>query len=107
LVKIMAKQVTITIETNSVVVLRARASGRVWCNRCGTEGKVLTLGLRTQAENRGWAVLRELIARTDVHHEQAPDGSALICLDSLMRFIHDRLQSRGNLRANITKVEEI
>lgn len=104
----MAKQVTITIETNSVVVLHARTSGRAWCQRCGTEGEVLKLGARNQAVNPGWAVLRRLIDRGDVHHEQSSDGSALICLNSLMALIHDRLQCREHsLRSINTKVEEI
>ena len=103
----MAKQVTITMETNSVVVLRAHTSGPVWCRSCGTEGEAL-LGPRSLAGNAGWAVLQQLIAQDDVHHEQAPDGSLLICLNSLLAFVHDRVQSRGrSLRAIKTKVEDI
>ena len=103
----MAKQVTITIE-NSVVVLRTRTAGRGWCQRCRTEGEVLKFGPHKETENAGWALLQQLIAPSDVHHKRAPDGSVLICLDSLLAFIHDRLQYRGHsLRAINTKVEEI
>jgi len=107
-VKTMAKQVTITIETNSVVVLRTRTSGRAWCERCGTEGEVVKLGPHNQQGNPGWSVLRQLIARSAVHYEQVSDGSALICLDSLLAFLHHRPQScRLSLRAINTKVEEL
>ena len=107
-VKSMAKQVTITIETNSLVVLNARSSGRMWCPRCGTEGEVLRLNPRNSESEAGWEILQRLAARSDVHYQQAPDGSALICLNSLVSFVHDRLQSRGHeLRAINTKVEEI
>jgi hypothetical protein len=44
----------------------------------------------------------------DVHHQQATDGSALICLNSLLAFLRNRTQSRGHsLRAINTTVEEI
>lgn len=104
----MAKQVTITIETNSVAVLRARTSGRVWCRSCGTEGEALMLGPSNRADNAGRAVLQQLIAQNDVHHEQAPDGSPLICLNSLLAFVHDCVQFRGrSLRAIKAKLEDI
>jgi len=104
----MAKQVTIMIESTSIVVLHARTSGRLWCEGCGREGEVLKLEPRNQAENPAWSVLQKLITRSGVHHRQAPDGSALICLESLMAFIHGRLQSRRHsLRDINTKVEEI
>ena len=107
-IETMAKQVTITIETNSLVVLHARGSGRTWCPGCGTAGEVLRLSPRNSQSEAGWETLQRLVTRSDVHYQQAPDGSALICLNSLLAFIDDRLQPRGHgLRAINTKVEEI
>jgi hypothetical protein len=104
----MAKLITITIETNSVMVLRARSAGRLWCPRCSTEGEVLRFGSRSQHFGGAFAALQALIDAGNVHQQQAPDGSTLICLNSLMAFIHDRTQSRGHaLRAIDTTVEEI
>jgi hypothetical protein len=104
----MAKQVTIAIETSSLIVLNARSSGRMWCPRCGAEGEVLKLGPRKSQSDAGWETLEQLIARRNVHRQQAADGSALICLNSLLAFIDDRLKTRGQgSRAINTKVEEI
>jgi len=104
----MAKQVTIAIETNSHLVLHARSSGRIWCPGCGTESELLKLAPRNSQGDAGWEILQRLIAPCDLHRQQASDGSALICLNSLLTYIHDRLQSRCHgLRAINTKVEEI
>lgn len=104
----MAKQVTITIETNSLVVLRARSSGPTWCPGCGAKSELLKLAKRDPQGAGTWEALQLLITDCNVHRQQAPDGSALICLNSLLTFIHDRIQSRGHgLRAINTKVEEI
>jgi hypothetical protein len=104
---VVAKLITITIETNSVIVLRARSAGRLWCPRCSTEGEVLRFGSRGK-DIGALAPLQALIESGNVHQQQAPDGSTLICLNSLMAFIHDRTQSRGQgLRAIDTTMEEI
>ena len=104
----MAKQVTITIETSSLLVIHARSSGRMWCPSCGTQGELIKLAPRNQERDAGWEALQQLIAPRDVHRQQAPDGSTLICLKSLVAFVNGRLQSRGHgLRAINAKVEEI
>jgi hypothetical protein len=57
----MAMQVTITIESSSVLMLSTRTSGHVWCQGCRTEVEVLQLGPRNQMEDSARAVLQELI----------------------------------------------
>jgi len=104
----VAKLITITIETNSVMVLRARSAGRLWCTLCRSEGELLKFDPRSKDLGAAFAALQAFIASGDVHQHQAPDGSMLICLNSLMAFIDDRTQSRAQgLRAIDTTVEEI
>lgn len=104
----MAKLMTITIETNSLLVLQARSSGRMWCPRCGYDSELLKVMPRCSQSSAGWAALGQWIESGEVHYQQAADGSTLICLNSLLKFIHDRLKSRGHsLRAVNTKMEEI
>ena len=99
----MAKQMTITIETNSLVVLRARSTGKAWCARCSAEGELFRL--RRGSTPAG---VEQLFRSGDVHLDQAPDGSTLICLNSLMALLKNQLKSRGhNVRAINTTVEEI
>jgi hypothetical protein len=39
----MAKQTTITIETDSLLILRCRSSRLAWCPLCAAEGEVIAL----------------------------------------------------------------
>jgi hypothetical protein len=102
----MAKQVTITIETNSVVVLHARTSGRVCCRRCANKSEMLNLALPSEEGMAGWTLMQQLIDGGEIHHEQAPDGSSLVCLNSLLAFVHNRSQSRGHSLREINTIEE-
>jgi hypothetical protein len=103
----MAKQITITIESNSVFVLRGRSSGRGWCRRCGTEGEQFKVAALGRGSSAG-AALQHLIDSDAVRYEYTSDGSALICLNSLLVFMKNQLQSRGHRSGPIeTRVEEI
>jgi hypothetical protein len=75
-------QITITVETTSLLIVRARNSRRLWCATCGTE--VETLELPT----RDISALRQL--PQDVHRTDAPDGVTLICLQSLLAGLHTK-----------------
>ena len=39
----MAKQMTITIESDSLLILRGRGSRRAWCPLCAAEGEMIAL----------------------------------------------------------------
>src|SRR4051794_10313758 len=41
--RLMAKQTKITIETDSLLILRGRNSTRAWCPRCAAEGEMIAL----------------------------------------------------------------
>jgi len=81
----MAKQTRITIETDSLLVVRGAVSLRGWCPECGAEGEVIPFdGIRvisnlTPSEVQAW------LACEAIHHSQAPDGTHLICLNSLLK----------------------
>jgi hypothetical protein len=70
------KQTTITIETTSLLILRAGNSKIMWCPACGAEVEMLELSTREIS------ALGKL--SRDVHRSGAPDGGALICLNSLL-----------------------
>jgi len=80
----MAKQTKITIETDSLLILRSRSSRRVWCRLCGAEGEMITLEDSGVISNLKPAALDEWLNSSALHRLQAADGSTLICLNSLL-----------------------
>ena len=79
------KKIEITIETDQVLLIRRRRSGRGRCRECGSEVDMVGLGevgvltgilgqaLQDQAERREWHVL------------EGGNGATLICLPSLLK----------------------
>jgi hypothetical protein len=75
----------ITIEIDSLMVIRQAGTERAWCPRCRAQVDAISLingGLREQgaaAQILAWL-------RTDeLHGWELPDGSPKICLPSLLR----------------------
>jgi hypothetical protein len=81
------KQTTITIETTSLLILRTGNSRTAWCPACGAEVQMLELSTREIS------TLDQL--PRDVHRSDAPDGAALICLNSLLARVQTANASNG------------
>jgi hypothetical protein len=80
----MAKQTTITVETDSLLIVRGRSSGHGWCTRCEAEVETIALentGLITNLER---PALEEWLNSEGLHRLLAADGSTVTCLDSLL-----------------------
>jgi hypothetical protein len=78
----MAKQTKITIETDSVLILRGRSSVRAWCSRCAAEVEMIALEDMGVISNLEPPELEEWLNSGELL--QAADGSALTCLNSLL-----------------------
>jgi hydrogenase maturation factor HypF (carbamoyltransferase family) len=81
----MAKRTTITIETESLLRLRARGAQRAWCPRCGAEVETISSDLPISSP-----ILDEverLLESGQVHKIEAVDGMALPCLNSLLALV--------------------
>jgi hypothetical protein len=88
----MAKQTTITIETDSLLILRSQSSRRAWCSICAAEGDMIALENARVISNLDRPALEEWLNSGELHRLQAADGSALICLNSLVA----RMQNTKN-----------
>ena len=81
----LAKQTKITIETDSLLVMRGAVSLRRWCPECAAEGEVIpfdgigVISNLTPSEVQAWLECEA------IHHTQGPDGTHLICLNSLIK----------------------
>jgi len=80
----MAKQTKITIETESLLILKGRASNRAWCPDCAAEREVIALEDIGVISNLERSALDEWLNSGNLHRPQAADGSTLICLNSLI-----------------------
>ena len=80
----MAKQTRITIETDSLLILRGRSSLRAWCPRCAAEADVIALEDVGVISNLQRPALEEWLNSEELHRSRATDGSTLICLNSLL-----------------------
>ena len=83
----MAKQTKITIETDSLLILRGRTALRAFCQQCSGETEMIPLegiGVISNlppVEGEAW------IESQDLHRSQASDGGTLICLNSLLKRV--------------------
>jgi hypothetical protein len=94
------KQTTITIETTSLLILRAGNSKTAWCPACGATVEMLDLS------SQEMSTLNQL--PLDVHRSEVSDGATLICLNSLIACVQTtKPDNRGIPRLPNTKKERI
>jgi hypothetical protein len=74
----------ITIETESLLILRGRASRRAWCPLCAAETEMIALESLGVVSNLDRSALEAWLNSGELHRSQAIDGSAQICLNSLL-----------------------
>lgn len=97
----MARTTTITIETSSLMVLRVGGSKRAWCRQCAAEAEMVSLRSFGVISNLDRSAVEEWLNSGHVHRNEAADGSATICLNSLLDHLTgDNPAERGTARAN-------
>lgn len=84
----MAKRTKVRIETDSLLVLRARKSLRGWCPRCGAEAEMIPLNEVGVVSNLPSAEMQAWMESADLHCTRTADGTALICLNSMLKRVH-------------------
>jgi hypothetical protein len=80
----MAKLTKITIESDSLLILRGRSSPRAWCPLCGADTEMIALENVGVVSNLDRPALEAWLNSGDLHRSRAHDGSALVCLNSLL-----------------------
>ena len=97
----MSKQTKITIETESLVILRGRNSRRAWCTQCFAEREVIALEEVGIISNLDRSEFEEWVNSGELHRSESSDGSTLICLNSLMA----RVQKPKNISPVLRKTK--
>lgn len=83
----MAKQTKITIETDSLLVLRGRSSLRAWCPQCTAEGEMIPIDGVGVISNLEPSAVEEWLDSEEIHRLQTADGAPLLCLNSLLKRV--------------------
>lgn len=81
---LMAKQTKITIEIDSLLILRGRVSRRAWCAGCGAEAEMIALDDFGVITNLDRSELEAWLNSGQLHRLQTSEGAELICLNSLL-----------------------
>jgi len=81
----MSKLTKITVETESLLVLRGRKSLRAWCPQCDAEGEMIVLGDIGVISNLAPSDVKAWFECETIHHSRTADGTELICLNSLLK----------------------
>lgn len=84
----MTKQTRLTFETDSLLILQAGNSKRTWCPRCGAEVGMIAMQDTGVISNLEKSELEEWFSSGELHRLQADDGTALICLNSLLARVY-------------------
>ena len=83
----MAKLTKITVETDSLLVLRGQIPLRAWCAQCGAEVEMIPLDDVGVVSNLPPAEVRAWMESEDLHHSTAADGAPMICLNSMLKRV--------------------
>lgn len=93
----MARRTKITIETDSLLVIRGRKPMLAWCQQCGAEEEMIPLNDAGMVSNLPAAGVQAWMESPDLHHTKTADGTALVCLNSMLQRV--RRTREGNQRS--------
>jgi hypothetical protein len=79
------KRTEITVETDRVLIVRRRRALRIWCPGCGSEVDMVGLGEGEALTGVSAQALQDRAQTGRWHLAESPNGSLLICLESLLK----------------------
>jgi hypothetical protein len=85
----MASQTRITIESDLLLIVRGRSSTRAWCRQCGADAEMIALESVGVISNLSRPAVEAWLNSGELHRSQAGDGSALVCLNSLLARVQN------------------
>jgi hypothetical protein len=80
----MVKTTKITVETESLTIIRRARTSVAWCPDCQAEVEVITLDREVAGESISAVELQHWLAPEKLHIWQPPAGPMQICLTSLL-----------------------
>jgi hypothetical protein len=86
--------VSITIETERLLVILRGTSPRVWCEQCATEVDMVPVESAAELARVDAETFQHLIDHEKFHRSQ-PGGPVRICLNSLLKSIQKKSLESG------------
>ena len=86
----MSRETKITIESDSLLILRGRSSLRAWCPDCASVVEMIPLDGVGVISNLAPPEIEAWIQSEDLHHVMAADGAPLICLNSMLKRVRKK-----------------
>jgi len=80
-----AKTTRITVETETLLVIRGAKAFLAWCPSCGAEVNVIALDNESLAGSITAAQIQEWLGTSGLHFWETANGPARICLTSLFQ----------------------
>lgn len=80
----MAKQTKITLESDSLLIVRDRNCTCSWCPLCRAEAEMVSIESIGVITNLDRPALEEWLNSDLLHRSQSANGSEQICLNSLL-----------------------
>ena len=75
----------ITVETDLILIIRRNRVLRVWCPKCGCEVEMVSVGEAEEFTGMSGQVLRDRAQAQGWHFSESQDGTALVCLESVLK----------------------
>lgn len=79
----MKRRREVTIEIDEVVIRRPRAITLGWCHQCGAQVRMLTPDAAAATVNVSLRTIYRRVEAGRVHYTELPEGSLLVCANSL------------------------
>ena len=80
----MAKPTKITVETDSLMIVRGQNPTRAWCPRCSAEAEMVALERVGVITNLDQLALQAWLNSDALHRSRTAHGGEQICLNSLL-----------------------
>lgn len=85
----MPKLTKITIESDSLLILRDKSSTHAWCPQCGADMEMIALENLGVISNPDRTALEAWLNSGELHRSKTGDGSVLVCLNSLLACVRN------------------
>ena len=89
----MARRTKITIETDSLLVLRGRRSLRAWCPQCDSESEMIPLNEVGVISNLPLREVEAWLQSEHLHYATGANGAHLLCLNSMLKRMYQARSS--------------
>lgn len=81
------RRIKITVEKEQTLIVHGRGSLRGWCGTCAAQAAMLTVEEAAAVVQGTPGAIQRWVETERLHHSQTPEGSVLICLNSLLQLI--------------------